>query len=114
MSPKAILKNLELYIQFVQDYNATKNGINTKIILVSPPKIRVEKLKPDSSFDTISDEKLRKLSMLEVEYCHKNDIEHINLYDQCIGNELDGIHLEASDNHLIADLILQKIQKLNS
>jgi predicted transcriptional regulator len=58
----------------------------TEIVLMSPPKIKLEALGSDNSFNSHSLEILEELNMKEKAYCADNDVHFMSLYDVLEGN----------------------------
>lgn len=108
-----IMKNIELYLDFVSSYNNDNSQKPTRIILVSPPKINIEFLGPESSFDQKSNHTLEQLSLLEEDFSSKEGHISINLYKKIIWNKHDGVHLEVEDNQVISELLFEAIHKIS-
>lgn len=107
-----ILKNIELYLDFVSQYDKDNSRDPTKVILVTPPQINKEYLAADSSFDQASENSLAQLALLEEELSSRNGYTCVNLYGQIIWNKRDGVHLEFEDNQVISNLLFQAIHTI--
>lgn len=108
-----ILDGLRLYIDFVRKYDEINHFSKTEIVLMSPPKIKVDALGPDTSFDTHSAKVLQELNTKEKSYCADNGVHFISLYDVIEGNIHDWIHLEVNDNEQISQLLFEKIHTIS-
>ena len=111
-SVEQIAKRMELLIDFIQSSNKGISGESPKILLIAPPPL-IQPTHPHPLFPVVFPyESIQKSIILPQYYkilAEKKRVEFLEASQIIKSSLLDGIHWEASQHHILAEKISQKI-----
>ena len=102
---ESIIAGISETLDWMNAFNQ-KRKISTRVILIAPPQINVQYLKPSSSFDQSSNEKLIALADKLGELAKQRNVSFIDLSKTMSGAQNDGVHLGVEDNEKIAEVLV--------
>jgi lysophospholipase L1-like esterase len=105
---------LQELITHIKATSQNRSGEQTKILLVSPPVVREDRLElaPHTAFSGAG-EKSKQLGPLLAVLSQKEHIAFLDLAPSVIAGEDDGVHLDPDQHALLAPIIVEKIKELN-
>jgi lysophospholipase L1-like esterase len=98
-------------ITFIKNMSNTRQGTPSKIIVVSPPLVKEGVLKPKTTFGGAG-EKAKMLAGLYRQLAEKEGCSFVDLSQEVVPGEFDGVHLEPDEHPRVADILYEKIQEL--
>ena len=102
-SAQDIANSIDHLIEIIQT-------VTKKIILMSPPYVREDKLKPDTNFKGAG-EKSHQLAGFFKEVAEKRGCNFVNIAEYVQSGDADGIHLEAEMHPIVAEVVYKEINK---
>lgn len=109
-SASKVTSAVEKLVQMIHEVTLTMNGTSAQIILVAPPLVREEVLKPHSLF-VGAGEKSQQLATLYRNLAERYSCIFVDMSQHVQAGESDGVHLEPESHSKIAEIMYQHIKK---
>lgn len=106
-----IAKALEILIEEIKSIAFSNNEQSARILLISPPVVKEEVLKPKSQFAGAGN-KSKKLSLLIKNLSEKTGCDFLDLANHVEPGDFDGVHLEVEAHTVVAEKICEEIKKI--
>ncbi|MBP7876102.1 acylhydrolase [Candidatus Woesebacteria bacterium] len=107
-SPSIVASSLSDLVQIVFDLGKNQANKRPKVLLVSPPLVRDEALKPDTKFKGAG-YKSKQLAPKIKKIALKKGCDFVDLAQYVRAGDADGVHLEPEAHKIVAEVMLQKI-----
>lgn len=110
-TPGQIAQALSELVEMILLVGRTSENTKPGIVLVSPPIVKEEALKPGSQFEGAG-EKSKKLPSLIREIATQHGCSFVDLAEYVEPGDADGVHLELESHPKVAEILFEAITKI--